>query len=346
MKGFDLKFAVALAAAGIGGAVASWIGVPVGFLLGAALATAAVVLAGLHFTLPEPVRLLAFFALGLQAGSGVTPAAMEQVTLWPLSFIMLFFAIALTIIATFLYLVKGEGWDRQTAFFAALPGALTFVLAAARETKADFRAVTIVQTIRLFLIIGIVVPIISAYEGAEPALGQHSLPADAAFQFSLLAGCGIAAAIAGHFSRLPGGMMLGALLASAFLFGTSQVTVRMPDPLANTGLVILGMVIGSRFSGLGIGQIRGLFRISFFAFIVGTVAASAVAILLSWMSGIGPSKIALAFVPGAMEAMTVISFILGIDPTYVAAHHVMRFLMIAVAVPFIARWLGPGHNGS
>jgi uncharacterized protein len=346
VKGFDLKFVVAFAAAGIGGTVASWIGVPVGFLLGAALSTAAVVLTGLHFTLPEPVRLLAFFALGLQAGSGVTPAAMEQVALWPLSFIMLFFAIALTIVATFLYLVKGEGWDRQTAFFAALPGALTFVLAAARETKADFRAVTIVQTIRLLLIIGVVVPIISLFEGGELALVPYSLPADAAIQFALLVGCGIAGAIAGHFSRLPGGMLLGALLASAFLFGTSQVTVRMPAPLANTGLVILGMVIGSRFSGLDFAQIRRLFRTSFFAFIVGTIAASAVAILLSWLSGIGPSKIALAFVPGAMEAMTVISFILGIDPTYVAAHHVMRFLMIALAVPFIAKWLGPSQDGS
>jgi uncharacterized protein len=64
------------------------------------------------------------------------------------------------------------------------------------------------------------------------------------------------------------------------------------------------------------------------------------------VSGIGLPKISLAFVPGAMEAMTVVSFLLGIDPAYVAAHHVMRFFMIAITVPFIAKWLGPGTGRS
>jgi uncharacterized protein len=346
VKGFDRNFAMALAAAILGGILASWIGIPVGYLLGASVATAAVVLTGIHFTLPEPVRLLAFFALGIQAGSGVTPAALEQVALWPLSFIMLFIAIAATILATYLYLVKAEGWDRQTAFFAALPGALTFVLAAARETKADFRAVTIVQTLRLFLIIGLVVPIISVIEGGEPLIASPASPDGALRQFALIAVCGIAGAILGHLSKLPGGMMLGSLLASALLFGTSQVDVRMPAAIANAGLIILGMVIGSRFSGLNSVEIRRLFPTSFYAFFVGTIAATVVALSLNWLSGIALPKIALAFVPGAMEAMTVISFLLGIDPTYVAAHHVMRFLMIALTVPFIAKWLGPGKDRS
>jgi uncharacterized protein len=344
VKGLDLNFAIALIAASTGGVVASWASIPVAYLLGSAIATAAVVLAGVRFTLPEPARLLAFFALGLQAGSGVTPAALEQVALWPVSFVMLFLAIAFTILATYLFLVKAEGWDRQTAFFAALPGALTFVLAAARETKADFRAVTIVQTLRLFLIIGLVVPVISAFEGGELPLPPAALPEDAAWQFAVIVFACMIGAFLGHLSKLPGGMMLGSLLASALLFGASLVTVHLPAPLANAGLVILGMVIGSRFSGLSVAEIKRLFPTSFYAFFVGTIAATIIALLLHSVSGIGLSKIALAFVPGAMEAMTVISFLLGIDPTYVAAHHVMRFLMIALAVPFIAKWLGSGTD--
>ncbi len=312
------------------------------FLLGAALATAAAAMAGVDTRLPEPVRIFAFFALGIQAGSGVTPAAIEQVWLWPASFAALFIAITATISVTFLYLTKARGWSRQTAFFASLPGALTFVLAAARETDADYRAVTVLQTIRLFLIIGLVVPLISVLKGGAAAPPEMPLPPDAVWQFGLLLAAGIAGAVSGHFSRLPGGMMLGALLSSALLFAGSAVTVRLPPAFANIGMIVLGIVIGSRFSGLGKSEIRQLFAASFNAFALGTAASALIGYLLHLATGIGLSKIALAFVPGAMEAMTVISFVLGVDPAYVAAHHVMRFFFIAVSVPFIAKWLSQG----
>jgi uncharacterized protein len=268
---------------------------------------------------------------------------MEQVWLWPASFAALFTAVVATITVTYLYLTKALGWSRQTAFFASLPGALTFVLAAARETEADYRAVTVLQTIRLFLIIGLVVPMITLLQGGAAALPEMPLPPDAIWQFGLLLAAGLAGALAGHYSRLPGGMMLGALLSSALLFGTAAVNVRLPPFFANIGMIVLGIVIGSRFSGLEKSEIRQLFAASFNAFVLGTAAAALIGYLLHLATGIGLSKIALAFVPGAMEAMTVISFVLGVDPAYVAAHHVMRFFFIAVSVPFIAKWLSQGE---
>lgn len=337
---FDWTLTAACLAAAAGGLIAWAIGVPVPFLIGSSLATAIAVVSGLHFKLPAPLRSLAFFALGLQAGSGVTPQALEQVSLWPLSFVALLIAVLMTILVTYLYLHKICRWDKQTAFFAALPGALSFVLAAAEQTDSDHRAVTVLQTIRLFLIIGIVVPLIAVLEGGGAPIAIAVNPPDAASQYLILLGCGIAGAVVGHFSRLPGGMLLGALLASAMLFGTSTVSVKLPPALANIGMIVLGMLIGSRFSGLDRNEIRRLFPASFFAFLLGTTAAAAVGLALHLATGIGLSKISLAFVPGALEAMTVISFALGVDPTYVAAHHVMRFLFIALTVPFIARWLG------
>jgi uncharacterized protein len=333
------SFPFTFLAASAGGGIAWLAGIPVPFLLGASLATAVAALAGSDVRLPEPMRIFAFFALGIQAGSGVTPAAMEQVWLWPASFAALLAAVAATIAVTFLYLTKARGWSRQTAFFASLPGALTFVLAAARETSADYRAVTVLQTVRLFLIIGLVVPLISVMQGGPAAAQSVPLQPDALWQFSLLLAAGIFGALCGHFSKLPGGMMLGALLSSALLFGTAAVNVRLPPAIANIGMIVLGIVIGSRFSGLGRNEIRQLFIASFNAFILGTAAAALIGYLLHLSTGIGLSKIALAFVPGAMEAMTVISFVLGVDPTYVAAHHVMRFFFIAITVPFVAKWL-------
>jgi uncharacterized membrane protein AbrB (regulator of aidB expression) len=49
-----------------------------------------------------------------------------------------------------------------------------------------------------------------------------------------------------------------------------------------------------------------------------------------------------AFAPGALEALTVVAFQMNIDPAYVAAHHVVRFLALVIAVPVLTRWLGRG----
>lgn len=335
---------IAACVATAGGCLGWLIGIPVPFLLGSSLAVAMAVILGFDFRLPESLRTIAFFSLGLQAGSGVTPAALEQVALWPISFVSLMLAVLATILVTYVYLRKICGWDKQTAFFSSLPGALSFVLAAAEQTSADHRAVSVLQTIRLFLIIGLVVPVIAVLEGGRPPVLISATPPDSLYQYALLFGCGVAGAVAGHFSRLPGGMLLGALLASAALFGTSTVSVHLPAALANMGMIVLGMLIGGRFSGLDRQEIKRLFPASFFAFALGALAAAIVGFGLHLATGIGLSKITLAFVPGAMEAMTVISFILGVDPTYVAAHHVMRFLFIALTVPFIARWLGKSPN--
>jgi uncharacterized protein len=301
---FTKNFVITSAAVAAGGVIAWLAGVPVPFLLGASVATAIVAFVGWEVRLPEPVRMFAFFALGIQAGSGVNPAALGQVWLWPASFAALLAAVAATIVATYFYLIKMQHWRCQTAFFAALPGALTFVLAAARETSADYGAVTTLQTVRLLLIIGLIVPLISVLEGGAAIVPVVAPPSDALRQFSLLLAAGLLGAAAGHYSKLPGGMMLGALLSTALLFGTASVNVQPPSAIANVGMIVLGMVIGGRFSGLGVDEVRKLARASSIAFFLGTAAAALIGYILHLATGIGLSKIAQAFVPGGMESMT------------------------------------------
>ena len=47
-----------------------------------------------------------------------------------------------------------------------------------------------------------------------------------------------------------------------------------------------------------------------------------------------------AFAPGGLEAMTLMAFALGLDPLFVGAHHLARFFMISLALPFFARHIG------
>jgi uncharacterized membrane protein AbrB (regulator of aidB expression) len=47
-----------------------------------------------------------------------------------------------------------------------------------------------------------------------------------------------------------------------------------------------------------------------------------------------------AFSPGGLEAMTILAFALGLDPLYVGAQHLARFILISLTLPFALRlWL-------
>jgi len=46
-----------------------------------------------------------------------------------------------------------------------------------------------------------------------------------------------------------------------------------------------------------------------------------------------------AFAPGGLEAMTMMAFALGLDPLFVGAHHLARFVVISAALPLVANWL-------
>ena len=59
----------------------------------------------------------------------------------------------------------------------------------------------------------------------------------------------------------------------------------------------------------------------------------------AWAAGVSFANSLVAFAPGGLEAMTVLALILGLDPLYVGIHHLVRFLIIGLALPFLIGWL-------
>lgn len=57
------------------------------------------------------------------------------------------------------------------------------------------------------------------------------------------------------------------------------------------------------------------------------------------VTGVDPATALLGAVPGAMEAVTAAAYDLGADGALVAAMHLVRFLMVALAGPAVATWL-------
>ncbi len=204
--------------------------------------------------------------------------------------------------------------------------------------------VVIIQSIRLLMLIAALVPLLGALEGGD-VMGSSIRPSgDGSFgEFALMfALCAVTACLAAKLN-VPGGMMLGALIGSAVLHGTSVVTVSLPGFLALPSLVLLGVIVGSRLNGIRPKAFLQMLLPSLGCFalsLVGTGLAGIAAVIFVDLPG---PNVALAYAPGALEALTVLAFQFDIDPAYVASHHVVRFFAIAMIVPFLARRVARGE---
>ncbi|WP_062203437.1 AbrB family transcriptional regulator [Aureimonas sp. AU12] len=334
------RLGLTLALGTLGGGLAAWAELPVAWLLGATMAVAVASLSGVPVHIPNRVRDATFFVLGIQAGSGVTPEVVNQLALWPLSFAIQMIGVAGVVVLTNLFLRRVFGWDRETALFASLPGAMSFVLAAASETRADMTRIIVVQSTRLLLLIGALTPLLGWLEGGEAvSTGLRGGVIGSPWQYAALVGLCLVFAFVGVRSRVPGGLILGALLGSALMHGTAIAPVAVPQGIAIPALVVLGCTIGGRLRREDRRAMFELLPASLGAFAIGIVVSGLAGLAALALLGIGFGKIALAYAPGALEALTVLAFQFDLDPAYVAAHHVVRFVCLALLVPVLARRL-------
>jgi membrane AbrB-like protein len=331
--------AATLAVAAAGALAFRALGLPAPWLVGSVIATSAGAIAGKLKPLPDPLRDVVFVLLGVSMGSAVTPTMIASVGLWPGSMVALAFAVAAMIVASYLVLRRGFGWDRATSFYASPPGALTATLIMAATTDADMSKVAVVQVFRVFVLVA-VAPIAIVASGAS--MGQAVSPPPASLAaIAVLIAAGAAGGVAARLVRLPGGLMVGAFAVSAALHATGAIVSGLPDAVTLPSFVMLGAIVGTRFSGLEPRVILSLLRASAASFLAATALAVGFAGLVGWSLELPIAQVFVAFAPGGLEAMMLTAYLLGLDPAYVGAHHVARFVALSFVVPIIARLVAP-----
>ncbi|MDQ0512601.1 AbrB family transcriptional regulator [Ancylobacter amanitiformis] len=330
-------WAASLALAFAGGAAFAWAGMPAGWLSGALVVTAVAALCGMPVGVESHVRTATYVVLGTSMGSAITPETLNGITNWPGTMAVLAASIPVMMGAVMLYLVGVAGWDRRSAFFGAAPGALSTILIMAEGSGADLRRVVLSQSLRLFVLVALL-PLALGGLGHQPAgtLPINPVVPDVA-SFLISLGVGILGAFLAERLRLPGGTMVGAMLASGIVHGIGLIEGRLPDALLIAGFVILGANIGSRFAGTRLETLKRFFIDSLVALSLASAVTVIFALIACWLSGEPLAKLLVAYSPGALEAMIIMAFVLGIDPAFVAAHHLARFLLLSLLIPVIAR---------
>lgn len=319
-----------------GGFAFSLLGLPAAWLSGAMVLVAAAAFAGLPTAFPDRLRDGLFVLLGIFMGAGVDPQIVGRVADWPWSMLGLALTVTAIVAVTFSYLSRVAGWDSESAFFGSIPGALSAVLALAIDRNADVARIATSQSIRLLVLVVLLPLAISATAtGSMEEVSAASLPSLP--EMATLVGlCSAASYLAARIG-IPGGWMTGAFLASAILNASGAIQVALPQWLMIPAYIGLGSLIGVRFGATSARLFLSLLRDSIGAVAIGLLISTVAALAGAWLLDLPFGQLLLAYAPGGLEVMTLLAFMLDLDPAFVATHQIIRFTCMIFLLPLAIR---------
>jgi membrane AbrB-like protein len=327
-----------------GGLLFLWAELPGGLISGAMIAVAGAGIAGRPLGLPQPLAHIILMILGLSLGSMVSPAMIKNLSAYPVTIALL---AAATFCATFgssAYLQWIHGWDRTSALLAGSPGALSQVIMLATERNADVAGIAVVQIMRVIILTAAVPMLLAATgvmgHGLLPSRGPSATP----IALAELAAVAVAAALLLRWLNFPASWMFGAMLGSSVMHGSGWVEGGVPQWAYLTALIGIGTLIGSRFGKISPRTILSHIAAALGSFAVAIAISAVFVAAIALVTHVKFSDIVVAFAPGAMDAMLALALTLHVDPVFVGAHHLSRFIFVSIATPGIVHLYGKAQD--
>jgi membrane AbrB-like protein len=333
-----MHLAETLLIAAAGAVVFQFIGFPGGLVAGSMLAVAVAALIGRPVKVPLPLARLCFVMVGILLGAVVTPATLSAITTWPLSVALLVISAMVMLIGTACYLHWVHGWDPLSALLGASPGSMAQVMALSAELGADMRGVAIVQVTRVLLIVlGVPSGLALFASTIVPMASPRSATVTSLTELAILLITSSLAAFTMLRVRFPGGLMFGAMSGSGILHGTGLIQASLPWWLGSAAVVTLGAMAGARFANTSPRMLLSYLGAAVGSFAVAAMVAASFALTVAAMLPFRIADVIVAFAPGGLDTMMVLALALHLDPIYVGAHHLARFLVVSLAVAMAAR---------
>ena len=321
-------------AIGAAGALAAYLlRFPVYLLTGPALAVSLISLTGLRVRIAPLLRNIAFLFIGVGIGTSVDATAREAFLRWPLAFLLLGVMLVVALWSSARVLSRLFGFDAKTGVLAATPGHLTFVIGLAESTGADSVKISVTQSVRI-LALTLIVPFASMLMGVDFSHGLvRDIPTMSIWHLLGVVALAIPLGLLLIRLRVPAGLLIGAMIVSS-VGHLSELTPGTLTPyIALPCFVVVGTLIGSRFSGVTVEQLRRYLAAGLSTTLITVGIALLFAIPLAPFLNMPLAHVLVAFAPGGLETMIAMGAVLGANPGFVAACHVGRLLFLTVLVP-------------
>ncbi|MBO6718391.1 MAG: AbrB family transcriptional regulator [Rhizobiaceae bacterium] len=311
---------------------------PAALLIGPMLVAVAFGVFGASIRMPQPAFVVAQAVVACLVANSLSPeflpAFMEN---WP----VLVGSVVVTLVASSFLGWLISRWrilPGTTAVWGSAPGAASAMVLMAGAFGADQRLVAFMQYYRVILVTAAAAAIARLWVGESgvadivwfPPLEVGPLAATA---FVVAAGPWV-----GRLMRMPSPQFIGTMVLAFALKTGFGVSFHLPEWLLAASYAVVGWTIGLKFSRETISQIRRSLAQVTAAILALIVICGGIAFLLVELAGVDPLTAYLATSPGGMDSVAIIATAAdGVDITFVMALQMLRFLIVLVLGPSMAK---------
>ena len=323
------------------GAAGGWIfdqwRMPLAWMIGAMIFTTTAALAGAPLKGSRRLRTVVIPVLGVMLGSAFTPDAMSGAGRWipSLAVMIVFVVIVATCVGLFFY--RAMGFGAVTSYFSATPGGLATMVVIGGDMGGDERTISLTHSVRVLLTVLVIPFWFRWFQGYEPgglaALGSvmDIAPLDAV----VLLACAVVGYPVARLLRVPSAHLLGPMLLSAAIHLAGVSAAKPPVEIVNLAQLVIGAGIGARFVGVSVFAVFRVLAAAIASTLFMLTLAAVTAIALEGLTGMPFRALWLAFAPGGLAEMTLISLAMSIDPAMVSTHHLLRVMFMVLAAPVV-----------
>ncbi|MBT2728326.1 AbrB family transcriptional regulator [Bacillus sp. ISL-75] len=269
---------------------------------------------------------------------------------WMTILLMLLLSVFFSLLSGFV-LWKYSKTDMLTSFFGTAPGGLSAMPGIAEEVGANTAVVSIIQTMRVFLVILIIPIFVSSWASNPvdhvpfPAKTDSPIALENLLWTVVLVGIAYGGYHLGKYLKFPAPWLIGSLVGVAIvqslgsLYMGHDMVSWWPHVVITLSQIFIAASIGSRFHKSMFIGLKQTMIIAFLSTIGLIFSMIMCAIFVSKVTGIALITAVLAFAPGGIAEMTTTSVALNADSTFVVAVQVLRIIIVCVILPPFFRLL-------
>lgn len=293
--------------------------------------------------------------LAVELGQNINLSVLQTFSQnWLTITIMLLLSIIFSLISGMI-LWKFSQTDMLTSFFSTAPGGVATMPGIAEEVGANTAVVSIIQTMRIFLVV-LTIPIIASSwlaTSVDQTFTTSISATSGSFEFEWVQVLGTILVLLsawggsyfGKLLKLPAPLLVGGMIGVAIvqslvsIFLGYDLLVWWPESIMILSQILIASSIGSRFQKSMFIGIRRTFMIAFVSTIGLIIAMFACAYLVAEATGITLLTSVLAFAPGGVAEMATTAVVLHADSTFVVTVQVLRIVVVILILPPFFRLL-------
>jgi membrane AbrB-like protein len=320
----------------VAGVAATFVHMPLPFMLGPFFVLAALSVFGFESALVPMGRELGQVAIGVAVGMRFTPAVLStMVGLLPAMVAGTLYVILFTMVAAFLFKPLAKV-DNVTAFFATAAGGVADMATVAKEYGGAAGSVAVVHALRVSGVVAIVPFLVVVF--GEQGNAPDTVSAGSNWLLVILSlALGYLMARLLKPTPLPNPWLVGPILMGIIIGVLGLYSVSIPSGIIIVAQIMLGTWLGCQFRRE---LLAALPRVTFAAvfvsiFMIGCAALGA--LVLTATTGLPYTTSFLSLAPAAVTEMVLTAQVMHLEAEVVTAFHVLRIAVVSSTVLLVFR---------